>query len=131
MKTKRFFLFGLPVVLLALGLVLAGCGDDDDDDGGNGGGGGGGDAAATISGTPRMGATLTVTYTGFTPSFSGTYWKYAHSLTGTEEGNVEFNSTYTIASPVQEGDYIWVEASNSDHSVEVVSERVGPVTAAE
>jgi hypothetical protein len=30
MKTKRFFLFGLPVVLLALGLVFAGC-----DTGGN------------------------------------------------------------------------------------------------
>jgi hypothetical protein len=31
MKTKRFFLFGLLAVLLALGLVLAGCGDDEDD----------------------------------------------------------------------------------------------------
>jgi hypothetical protein len=29
MKTKRFFTLGLLVVLLALGLVLAGCGDDD------------------------------------------------------------------------------------------------------
>jgi hypothetical protein len=29
MKTKRFFIFGLPVVLLALGLVLAGCGEED------------------------------------------------------------------------------------------------------
>jgi hypothetical protein len=38
MKTKRFFLFGLPAVLLALGLVLAGC----DDGSGSGGGGGGG-----------------------------------------------------------------------------------------
>jgi hypothetical protein len=38
MKTKRFFLFGLPAVLLALGLVaaaslaLAGCGEEEDDD---------------------------------------------------------------------------------------------------
>jgi hypothetical protein len=38
MKTKRFFLFGLPVMLLALGLVLAaslalaGCGGEDDED---------------------------------------------------------------------------------------------------
>jgi predicted small secreted protein len=32
MNTKRFFLFGLPVVLLALGLVLAGC----DTEGGDG-----------------------------------------------------------------------------------------------
>ncbi|MDR1231212.1 MAG: hypothetical protein LBK61_07410 [Spirochaetaceae bacterium] len=38
MKTNRFFLFGLLAVLLALGLVLAGCGGDDDDDS-NGGGG--------------------------------------------------------------------------------------------
>jgi hypothetical protein len=36
MKTKRFFLFGLPAVLLALGLVLAGCPTDSDDDGGGG-----------------------------------------------------------------------------------------------
>jgi hypothetical protein len=38
MKIKRFFLFGLPVLLLALGLVLAGCGGDDDEDGGGGDG---------------------------------------------------------------------------------------------
>jgi hypothetical protein len=37
MKTKRFFLFGLPVLLLALGLALAGCGGDDDGDGGGDG----------------------------------------------------------------------------------------------
>jgi hypothetical protein len=37
MKTKRFFLFGLPVLLLALGLALAGCGGDDGDDGGDDG----------------------------------------------------------------------------------------------
>jgi hypothetical protein len=42
MKTKRFFLFGLSAVLLALGLVLAasltlaGCGGDDGDGGGGG-----------------------------------------------------------------------------------------------
>jgi hypothetical protein len=29
MKTKRFFIFGLPAVLLALGLVLAGCGEEE------------------------------------------------------------------------------------------------------
>jgi hypothetical protein len=29
MKTKRFFLFGLLAVLLALGLVLAGCGEEE------------------------------------------------------------------------------------------------------
>jgi hypothetical protein len=32
MKTKRFFLFGLLAVLLALALVLAGCGGDDESD---------------------------------------------------------------------------------------------------
>jgi hypothetical protein len=31
MKTKRFLLFGLPVVLLVLGIVLAGCDDDSDE----------------------------------------------------------------------------------------------------
>jgi hypothetical protein len=36
MKTKRFFLFGLPVLLLAWGLVLVGCGSDDDDGGDDG-----------------------------------------------------------------------------------------------
>jgi endo-1,4-beta-xylanase len=35
MKTKRFFVFGLPAVLLALGLVLVGCPTDGDDGGGN------------------------------------------------------------------------------------------------
>jgi hypothetical protein len=37
MKTKRFFLFGLPAVLLALGLVLAGCDNGSTDSGGGSG----------------------------------------------------------------------------------------------
>jgi hypothetical protein len=36
MKTKRFLVFGLSAVLLALGLVLAGCDDGSDDDGDSG-----------------------------------------------------------------------------------------------
>jgi hypothetical protein len=123
MKTKRFFLFGLPAVLLALGLVLAGCDNGSTDSGG---------ATATISGIPKIGETLTVTFSGFTPSAGDIYWVAASSPTGGSGDNISFGSnTYTIsAAQVSVGDYIWVEASNDDHSIEVVSARVGPVTAA-
>jgi hypothetical protein len=47
MKTKRFFLFGLPAVLLALGLVLAGC--DDGSGSGSGGGGSGNFDSALVA----------------------------------------------------------------------------------
>ncbi|MDR1230191.1 MAG: hypothetical protein LBK61_02195 [Spirochaetaceae bacterium] len=54
MKTKRFFLFGLPTVLLALGLVLAGCDT-----------GGGGDSS---SGNP-----VPVTLATFVGTYTGTF----------------------------------------------------------
>jgi hypothetical protein len=119
MKMKRFFVFGLPTVLLALGLVLAGCDNGSTSNGG---------ATATISGTPKIGETLTATFSGF--SVDDIYWKSASSLTGESGGNISFGSnTYTIRE-WDAGNYIWVEANNEDYSIEVVSERVGPVTAA-
>jgi hypothetical protein len=45
MRTKRFFIFGLPAVLLALGLVLAGCDTGSSSGGDEGGGGGGGNGS--------------------------------------------------------------------------------------
>jgi hypothetical protein len=56
MKTKRFFIFGLPVVLLALGLIvsasltLAGCSTDSDDSGTKEAGGGGDDETEEAGG---------------------------------------------------------------------------------
>jgi hypothetical protein len=63
MKTKRFFLFGLPAVLLALGLVLAGCDDGSDDDSDSGGPASLSDFAGTYTGgfTTPTETTLTVT----------------------------------------------------------------------
>jgi hypothetical protein len=118
MKTKRFFLFGLLAVLLALGLVLAGCGDDDDDGGG---------ATATISGEAKVGETLTAEFSGFTAD--SIYWKSASSETGAGDTIDYGKNTHDILS-YEVGNYIWVEASNDDHSVNAVSARVGPVAAA-
>jgi hypothetical protein len=95
------------------------------------GDGDGSSATAAISGTAKVGETLTATFSGFTAD--SIYWKSASSATGSSEGNLpdfDDDNTYIIAYPVSVGDYIWVEASNDDHSVEVVSARVGPVAAA-
>jgi hypothetical protein len=61
MKTKRFFLFGLPVLLLAVSasLVLAGCGGDDEEDDPKG-------AVATISLAATGNNTFTLTLDGVT-----------------------------------------------------------------
>jgi hypothetical protein len=92
MKTKRFFLFGLPVVLLALGLVLAGCGGDDDggdsDSGGGGGGGGGG-------GNNGPTATISLANTGtneFTLTLTGATWKE----NGTDEGKYNYTENGSL-----------------------------------
>jgi hypothetical protein len=131
MKTKRFFLFGLPAVLLALGLVLAtsltlvGCGEEDESSTIGSG------ATATISGTPKIGNTLNVTFTGFAPYLLYITWK-SGGATG-EGTTITYGSdSYTIqASQVSVGEYIWVEASNNVRSVKVTSARIGPVQAAD
>jgi hypothetical protein len=93
-------------------------------------GGGGDGATATITGTLKVGQTLTATFSGFTPSSDDIYWKSAGSPTGESTGNISFGSnTYSITNQ-DEGNYIWVEASNDDHSIEAVSPRVGPIEAA-
>jgi hypothetical protein len=85
MKTKRLFLFGLPAVLLALGLVMAasltlvGCGEEEES------GTPGSGVTATISGTPKIGNTLNLTFTGFAPFLPYTTWK-AGDATG--EGDI-------------------------------------------
>jgi hypothetical protein len=97
MKTKRFFLFGLSAVLLALGLVLAGCDDGSDDDS-SGTGGGGNPFEGTWNGTATLdetsaSATVTVTATGWTfvcadadMDESGTYTRNGNTATLTQEG---------------------------------------------
>jgi hypothetical protein len=78
-----------------------------------------------------MGEILTVTFSGFTAD--SVYWESADTVDG-DGGNLpdfDNDNTYTIQSyQVSVGDYIWVTASNDDHSVEVTSARVGPVAAA-
>ncbi|MDR1231211.1 MAG: hypothetical protein LBK61_07405 [Spirochaetaceae bacterium] len=119
MKTKRFFLFGLLAVLLALGLVLVGCGDDDEEESGS--------ATATVTGTPQVGQTLTVTFTGFTPDPGDISWT-SGGATG-EGTTISSGATYEITAQ-DVNDYIWVEAHSDGYTIEVESNRVGPVVAA-
>jgi hypothetical protein len=50
MKKNSIFMTGMLALLLAFGLVLAGCPTDSDDDGGGGGGGGGGNIDSKLVG---------------------------------------------------------------------------------
>ncbi|MDR1252556.1 MAG: hypothetical protein LBK62_10365 [Treponema sp.] len=63
MKTKRFFVFGLPVVLLALGLVLAACPTGGEDSG---------DYVDTFVAVTNIDGLPTLTFVGNALSLSGT-----------------------------------------------------------
>jgi hypothetical protein len=116
MKTKGYF-FGLPVMLLALGLVLAasltlaGCGEEEEE------------KSITVSGEAKVGATLTATFSGFTPDADDIWWNSANTADG-EGSNLSRDhgsTTFTITTS-DVGDYIWVYADR------VESNRIGPVT---
>jgi hypothetical protein len=85
MKTKRVFLFGLPVALLTLGLVvaaslaLAGCGGEEDGDGD------GGTLVGTWAGSGAVeGSTLT---------FTDTTWTQKEAGGSTTSGTYTYNGT--------------------------------------
>ena len=102
--------------VLAAGLVLAGCGD------GAGGGGGGGNV--TLRGTPRVGETLTVTFSGFGNEVE-IYWQRASSPNGNDKVFIELDvSTYTITEDDLDK-YIWVDVRNA--TKEESSNVIGPI----
>jgi hypothetical protein len=128
MKTKRFFLFGLPVVLLALGLVvsasltLAGCSTDSDDGNGGTNGNGGGDNpfVGVWNGTATLGensanATVTVTAAGWNiictvanMNESGTYTRSGNTASLIQSGVVfgtAVISGSTLTVTITTGDY--------------------------
>jgi hypothetical protein len=100
MKTKRFFLFGLPAVLLAvsasltLGLVLAGCGDDDEEDGDGGGGGATlPDYAGTYTGTFNQSKSpLVLTVTADSLSINDSATTTISSVTTSAGGSTDYFS---------------------------------------
>jgi hypothetical protein len=118
-KSKALVFMGLAAILLAFGLVLAGCGD-----------GAGGGPTVTISGTPKVGETLTATSTGDFQSDFIWCWRFPDSTAtfgigdrGTVSG--ENNNTLTI---VESGDYYIVAERTDSEGYLIRSNALGPVT---
>jgi hypothetical protein len=90
--------------------------------------GGGGGTSITITGTAKVGETLTVTYNGFTP-IQPKWWSSSSNPGNPPNGyylSGASGSTYTLKSS-DEGDYIWVEAYGTNKVV--ISNVVGPIEA--
>jgi hypothetical protein len=116
-------LFGIIALVAVIGFSMVACGDDDD----SGGGGGGG--TITITGTAKVGETLTATSSG--GNFEGDFgWTYSSSKDGPffpflGLGEGDNKSKFTLAASRDEGYYIQARRSSGEDLIK--SNVVGPV----
>jgi hypothetical protein len=125
MKKSKLFLVGILASALVFALVLAGCGDEETGDPAGVGGGG---PSVTISGDARVGATLTVTFSGLSADQIG--WEETNAAGDTKNRDLsdfDDNNTYLVTNN-ELGKYIRAKVLDYSTLTSVYSSAIGPIT---
>jgi hypothetical protein len=119
MKNQRLWL-GILVMALVFSFIIIGCDLDDLSDFGN--------SSITISGNPKVGETLTVTFQGDF-SFTNTYWEFSEFPDSTKWRYyiLDLNKPSLTLDKRYLGYYIRVSRFLADYSEDIYSNVIGPV----